>query len=811
MNDNKAWVVVYEGFDPKRQALREALCALGNGVFVTRGAAEEARADGVHYPGTYLAAGYNRLPTEIAGKTIVNEDLVNFPNWLPLTFRPARGDWLDLGQVDILDYRQELDMRRGVLTRHMRVRDRSGRETRVVSRRLVHMGDPHLAAIDYQITPENWSGRVEVLSELDGSVINAGVARYRQLASKHLEALDAGEHGDSGVWLLARTTQSRIEMGLSACTRAWREGERVDEDRRVVREPERIGLELAFEAREGEPVGVEKIVAIYTSRDVAIAEAALESREALDRCGRFADLLRSHETAWAPLWRRCDMQIEPTNQEQLILRLHVFHMLQTLSMNKIGRDIGIPARGWHGEAYRGHVFWDEIFVFPFYNLRYPTLTRSLLLYRHRRLPWARWLAKHEGYRGAMFPWQSGSNGQEETQVIHLNPKDNTWGPDLSRRQRHVNIAIAYNVWQYYVVTGDREFLSHYGGEMLLDIARFFGSLATLDGTTGRYQIIGVMGPDEYHEKYPDSDEPGLRNNAYTNVMAVWVMERALETLELLPPARVAEISETIGLESDEVERWRDIIHKMTIPFHGDGIISQFEGYDRLEEFDWEAARAKHGNISRLDRILKAEGDSPDHYKLSKQADVLMMFYLLPPKDVARIFHRLGYRFDRDTIHKTVEYYLPRTSHGSTLSKVVHASVIDRIDRAHAWDLFQEALQADFADVQGGTTPEGIHLGAMGGTLDIVFRHYAGIDTTGDTIAFYPRLPEELQRLRMRARHRGRWYGLEVTQDRFVLEVEPGPPGPVRVRVFGDEPELKPGDRYECELPGTPPEHIPGEE
>ena len=811
MSDDNGWVLVYEGFDPKRQALREALCALGNGVFVTRGAAEEARADGVHYPGTYLAGGYNRLATQVADKTIVNEDLVNFPNWLPLTFRPARGDWLDLGQIDILDYRQELNLRRGLLTRHMRVRDRSGRETRVVSRRLVHMGDPHLAAIDYQITPENWSGRVEVLSEIDGSVINAGVARYRQLASKHLEAVDAGEHGDDGVWLLARTTQSRIEMGLSACTRAWRDGERVDEDRRVVREPERIGIELAFEAREGEPVSVEKIVAMYTSRDAAIAEAAVESWEALDRCGRFADLMHSQETAWAPLWRACDMQIEPADQEQLILRLHVFHMLQTLSMNMIGRDIGIPARGWHGEAYRGHVFWDEIFVFPFYNLRYPTLTRSLLLYRHRRLPRARWLAKQEGYRGAMFPWQSGSNGQEETQVIHLNPKDNTWGPDLSRRQRHVNIAIAYNVWQYFVVTGDREFLSHYGAEMILEIARFFSSLATLDGTTGRYQIIGVMGPDEYHEKYPDSDEPGLRNNAYTNVMAVWVMERALEILELLPPARVSEISEGIGLDPDEVERWRMIIQKMTIPFHGDGIISQFEGYDRLEEFDWDAARAKHGNISRLDRILKAEGDSPDRYKLSKQADVLMMIYLLPPKDLARIFQRLGYRFEEDTVRKTVAYYLPRTSHGSTLSKVVHASVIDRIDRARSWDLFQEALQADFADVQGGTTPEGIHLGAMGGTLDIVFRHYAGIDTTGDTIAFHPRLPEELRRLRLRVRHRGRWYGLEVSQDRFVLEIEPGPPGPVRVRVFGDEPELKPGDRYECELPGTPPDRIPGAE
>ena len=701
----------------------------------------------------------------------------------------------------------ELDLRRAVLNRTLRVRDRAGRETTVDSRRLVHMGDPHLAAIEYRITPHNWSGRVEVLSELDASVTNSGVARYRDLASKHLETVAEGEHGSSGIWLLARTTQSRLEMGLSAGTRVWAEDE-IPADRRVVREPERIGLELTFEVREGQTVTVEKTVAIYTSRDVGISEAAVESREALERCGRFADLLRSHEAAWAPLWRRCDIRIEPAGQEQLISRLHVFHVLQTISLNQIGRDTGIPARGWHGEAYRGHVFWDEVFIFPFFNRSFPGLSRSLLLYRYRRLARARWLAKQEGYRGAMFPWQSGSNGREETQVLHLNPKSNTWGPDLSRRQRHVNVAIAYNVWQYYAVTGDREFLSDYGAEMILDIARFFGSLATLDGVTGRYHIVGVMGPDEYHEKYPGADDPGLRNNAYTNVMAVWVMKRALEIHGLLPAARVSEIAERIGLDPEEVERWRQITEKMTVPFHGDGIISQFEGYDRLDEFDWEAARARHGDIKRLDRILKAEGDSPDRYKLAKQADVLMLFYLLPLPDLAGILQGLGYPFTPDTVRKTVEYYLPRTSHGSTLSKVVHASVLDRVDPEAAWTLFREALQADFADVQGGTTPEGIHLGAMAGTLDIIQRHYAGIDTSGEVIAFYPRLPDALDSLGLRVRHRDRWYGLQITRDRFVLEVEPGPPGPLRVRVFDEEPRLEPGDRYQCDLPGRPPGWAP---
>jgi len=802
MSDGGGWAVVYEGFDPQKQSLREALCALGNGVFVTRAAAEESRADGVNYPGTYLAGGYNRLPTEVAGKTIVNEDLVNLPNWLPLTFRPEGGDWLDLTRVEVLEYRQELDLRRGILRRRARVRDSKGRETTVASQRLVHMGDPHLAGIEYRVTPHNWSGRVEVLSELDGSVINAGVARYRELSSRHLEVVDAGAHADSGIWLLARTTQSRLEVGLSACTRVWRGDERIDAGTRLEREAERIGLVLDLEIGEGEEVSVEKTVALYTSRDVGISEAALEAREAVQRCGRFAELRRTHEAAWEPLWRTFDIQLEPAGEEQLILRLHVFHTLQTVGPNQIGRDTGIPARGWHGEAYRGHIFWDEVFIYPFFNLHHPASSRSLLLYRYHRLPRARLLAREDGFRGAMFPWQSGSNGREETQVIHLNPKDGTWGPDLSRRQRHVNVAIAYNVWQYVLATGDHEFLDQYGAEMILDIARFLGSLATLDEATGRYHIVGVMGPDEYHERYPGSDEPGLRDNAYTNVMAVWVMERALEIRERLSTPRVKEIDSRIGLEPGEVERWRDITRKMTVPFHGDGIISQFEGYEALEEFDWEGARKRHGDIKRLDRILKAEGDSPDRYQLAKQADVLMLFHLLPPGELARILDKLGYPFTPEARRRTVDYYLPRTSHGSTLSKVVHASVIDDIDRAAAWELFQEALQADFADVQGGTTPEGIHLGAMTGTVDIVVRHYAGVDASGETLSFSPRLPEALESLSLRVRHRDRWYGLSVTRDRLVLELEPGSPGPVPVRVLDEDLRLEPGDRHECELPGS---------
>lgn len=805
----KQWSLVYEGFDPQHEPLREALCTLGNGCFATRGAAEESQADeAIHYPGTYLAGGYNRLDSQVAGRTITNEDLVNFPNWLFLKFRPEDGDWFNLMAVEILDYRQELDMKGGILNRRVHFRDRRGRESTVTSRRIVHMGDPHLAAIEYAITAENWSGRVTVQSALDGSVINAGVARYRELNSTHLQTLDMGEAGKDAVYLLVDTNQSRIEVAQAARTRVYRGDKGIKPKRRTFRDVSIIGQELVFEVTQGETVTVEKIVSLYSSRDWAISEASYEARLALERCGRFHELLQSHTRAWKSLWHKCDVKIKSSNSEQMVLRLHIFHLLQTVSPNSIGLDVGVPARGLHGEAYRGHIFWDELFILPFYTLRLPEITRNLLLYRYRRLDVARCLAAEEGYHGAMYPWQSGTNGREETQVVHLNPRSGTWGLDYSHFQRHVNIAIAYNTWQYFIVTGDREFMALYGAEMIVEIARFWASVATDNKKTKRFEIHGVMGPDEYHEKYPDSDEPGVKNNAYTNVMAVWVLERALQVLDLLMPDARRELKEKLDLRGDETKRWIDITHKMTIAFHDDGIISQFEGYEDLEELDWEGYRKKYGNIERLDRVLKAEGDSPNRYKVSKQADVLMLFYLLPATELRRLFNQLGYEFDDDMIRRNVEYYMKRTWHGSTLSRVVHASVLDRIDRSTAWAMFLEALESDIADVQGGTTPEGIHLGAMAGTVDIVLRHYAEIDTTGDVISFNPRLPEHLHGLHLRLRHRKQWYELDIDDDKFTLSIDEDGPELVTVSVGGKILELKPGGSYEFPLRKEVPETLP---
>ncbi|WP_051712290.1 glycoside hydrolase family 65 protein [Spirillospora albida] len=804
------WVLSYDGYDPANEGLREALCTLGNGYFASRGAAPETSADGVHYPGTYIAGCYDRLATEISGRGIDNADLVNMPNWLPLTFRAAGGEWFHpdhaLHAGTLSSYRQELDLRRGVLTRLLRFTDGQGRTFRVAQRRIVSMDDPHLAALQTTITPENYTGTLEIRSALDGRVANAGVARYRALPGHHLSFAEPSAPDDPELlFLRATTVSSRIGVATAVRTRASVPVGRV---RHV--EDDWTAQDLAVEVREGTPVTVEKVAAVHTSRDHAIEECGGAARAAAARAPDFDALLERHAMSWTRLWRRCQLGLDRPDVQR-VLNLHIFHLLQTVSENSVDLDAGVPARGLHGEAYRGHVFWDELFILPFLSMRFPEIARGLLMYRWRRLPAARRAAAEGGHRGAMFPWQSAGDGREETQKVHLNPRSGRWLVDHSRLQRHVGLTIAHNVWRFYETTGDEDFLAEYGAELILEIARFFAALAVYDHSTDRYEIRGVMGPDEYHDAYPGREEPGLDNNAYTNVLTSWVLQRALEALALLPEERRAELRERLALTREEIAAFEDVARRMHVPFH-DGVISQFEGYADLEELDWQGYRERYGDIRRLDRILEAEGDTPNRYKVSKQADVLMLFYVLSPDELDDVLRHLGYEHGPGLAARTIAYYLPRTCDGSTLSSLVRAWLLARTDGEEAWRLFLETLAGDVTDVQHGTTAEGVHLGAMAGTVDLVQRCYAGLSTRGGSLRLEPRLPAAIGELRLGLRYRGHWgIDLNLHQDRVRVTLRPGVASPVHIVYGTQEVVIQPGASWESALEHgrTPPPGSPG--
>ncbi|HXV93480.1 MAG TPA: glycosyl hydrolase family 65 protein, partial [Pseudonocardia sp.] len=753
---------------------------------------------GVHYPGTYAAGCYDRARDEIAGRTIENESLVNLPNWLQLRFAVDADDWFDLSRVQVLHHHQRLELRRGVLTRHLRFVDPAGRTTSLLQRRFVHMAQPHLAGLHTVFTAEDWHGRLRVESGIDGAVANTGVARYRGLTGRHLEVCGTEQPAPDTVLLVARTRQSAVHIAEAARTRVLRTGAVEDDTRSTVLGGDRAVQELELELREGEPVTVEKVVSVFTGRDVAISEPALAATELLADADGFDELLETHELAWQRMWRRFRLDLTDgpgaaTEDTLRTLRLSMFHVLQVVSPHNLDVDAGIPARGLHGEAYRGHVFWDEIFAFPVLTLRVPALARGLLLYRIRRLDAARRAAREAGHAGAMYPWQSGSDGREESQRMHLNPMSGRWLPDTSHLQRHVGIAVAYAIWQYYQATADEAFLADRGAEVLLEIARFWVSLATYDPARDRYRIRGVMGPDEYSTRYPGAAEPGIDDNAYTNVMVVWVLLRAREVLDRLPPTRRTELVEKLGLGAEELLRWRDVSTRMYVPIADDGVISQFEGYRDLPDLDWAAYRRRYGDLQRLDRILEAEGRSVDDYQVSKQADVLMLFYLLSADELRELLGGLGYELPAEAIRRTIEYYMARTAHGSTLSALVHAWVLARAHREQALWHFERALRSDLADIQGGTTAEGVHLGAMAGCVDLMQRCFAGLETRQDALWFNPHWPRRFGTLDLTVHYRGQPLNVRVSGREVQVSAEAGPGGPVRVGCGHEVRELHPGE------------------
>jgi trehalose/maltose hydrolase-like predicted phosphorylase len=793
--------IVYNEWIPEEQKLREALCTLGNGYFATRGAAEEAGDDNINYPGTYLAGGFNRAKTEIAGRVIENEDLVNFPNWLPLSFRTEDNDWLNFHSYKLNNYKQILNPREGILVREFRVEDNKGRKTYIHSRRFVSMHNMHTAGLQWKFTAENWSGKFEIRSALNGNVINNGVARYRQLESRHLKPLSSKIIDDNYMFLLVQTVQSKLIMAQTASSSLY------ENDKPLITDTENNSSDgyveqiFRFNIQEGKEYKLDKIVYIYTSRDKAVSEPSLEACQAVKEAENFDSLLLKHKRVYERLWHRFDININNGAELQQLLRLHIFHVMQTVSFHSISMDVGVPSRGLHGEAYRGHIFWDELYILPFLNFRFPEITRSLLMYRYNRLHEARRAALKEGYKGAMFPWQSGSSGREESQVLHLNPESGNWLPDDTHLQRHINSAIAYNIWNYYLTSDDRQFISFYGAELFLSIASFWGSKTVFNPERKKYEIHNVVGPDEYHTSYPGSEEKGLNNNSYTNVMAAWVLQKALEILNIIEKSRREELLLELDITDEELSRWKEISENMFVPFIENDVIAQFEGYETLLEFPWEEYRKKYGNIQRLDRILESEGDNADHYKVSKQADVLMLFYLFSEEELIDLFGRLGYKFNTGVIRKNIGYYRERTSHGSTLSRFVSSWIYAKYDKTKSWENFETLLISDFKDIQGGTTPEGIHMGAMAGSLDLVQRCYSGIEVIEEALWIRPDLPDQIKCIKFRINYRRHWISIMIEHDKLKITFEEGWSNKVKIGVVEQLYDFDKGQIREFSLPG----------
>ena len=753
-NDSR-WLLEVTGFDPNLEPTIEAVLAMVNGYLGTRAALEEGSA--VSRPATFIAGVFNtpaRPQTPELEKPI--PELVVAPDWSRVRIS-VEGQELQLGQVELLDQRRVLDLRQGVLLREWQVRDGGGRITSLRSLRFASLADRHTLVQLLLIMPENYSGRIALESLVDGRVTNENDV-------VHLEAT-AAQAIEGGALLTLRTLQSGYELAFAAHAdvRDSMDGPIAGT---AIMEEARIGQRWEWQAVQGRVYELRKLVAVYTSRDgVAPAEAAAARLKAIVAAGGAA-LLNAQMEAWAARWATADVELAGDAEVQREVRWALYHLIGAANPDDERASVG--ARSLTGERYRGHVFWDtETFVWPFYLFTHPPTARALLMYRYHTLDGARAKARAMGYRGALYAWESADTGEETTPPFIRGPRGDRLPILTGEQEHHISADIAYAIWQYRQATGDEQFFLDYGAEMLLEIARFWASRATL-GDDGQYHIHTVIGPDEYHEHVDD--------NAYTNMMAQWTLRRGLEVaaeLQRAHPDRWAALAARLGLMPAELDDWRRVADGLVTGFDPQtGLFEQFRGYFNLREVDLTGHDTA---VATMDKLMP--WPELGQTKVLKQADVVMLLFLLWDS------------FAPEVREANFRYYEPRTAHDSSLSPSFHALVAARLnDLPLAERFLRQAARIDLDFTRKGWAGAagGVHIAALGGMWQALAFGFLGMRPQDQGLRFEPHIPPSWGSLRMPIQWRGRQLRVTASADPPTLEVAVEAGAPVELAI-GDGP------------------------
>jgi kojibiose phosphorylase len=728
----RVWQVEEPRFNPACQRWFESLGTVGNGYLGTRATLEEG------YPGELratLAYGvFDNVP-------IFGSGLINLPDWTAVHL-VVDGTRFSLQEGSTALHLRALDMRDGRLRRRVRWQSPKGKTVEVHTTRFASMADPHLCVQTYAVTSRDFDGPVELWTTLSSSPENPGLPPAPSVGLLHWRPVSQGAGEGGAVFLQLRSRESGIGVGMAMAVEAAGIPEATVEPRQC---PGQVGIVLRTRLHPGQTLVLTKLVTLYTSHEEAAPQEAALRHLAEARGQGLHQILRSHRASWAETWRDCDVGISGDETSQRAVRFNLYHLL-IAGPRKEG---SIPAKALTGFGYRGHVFWDtDIFMLPFFTFTQPNVARRMLTYRYHTLPGARENARKNGFRGAMYAWESAQDGRETT-PRWVPREDGTLTSILTgEREHHITADVSYAVWQYWQATGDDDFMRDCGAEIVLSTAQFWASRVEED--TGKYVIRHVIGPDEYHEDVND--------NAYTNWMARWNLQAAAATWRWLwanHPDVIRSLTDKLQLTQAEVESWENIAQRIFIPSRMDGLIEQFRGYLKHEDIDLQSLEPRSRSVRD---VLGA--DRTNRSQVLKQPDVLMLFHLFPDA------------FTQEQLQVNFDYYEPKTdnSFGSSLGPAIHASLAARLGELEkAYEHFRRAALVDIEDLRGNTE-DGIHAASAGGVWQAVAFGFAGIRLTPEGPVAYPRLPKGWQRLTLSIRWRGK---------RYVFDLKPSEKGPVQ--------------------------------
>jgi len=714
---NDLWTIEKKEFSYATQHHHETIFTSGNGYLATRGAFEEG------YPNdrraTLVHGVFDAAPLVVA-------ELANAPDWLPLTIL-VNGERFALNRGHVEAFERALDLRTGVLTRRVVWRSPRGDRATFTFERFASLSDEHALLLRVRVLP-TFNGIVEFRAGLNG---NARTEGAQGETAVHWEWL--AQFGDSKrVTLHARTFHSKIEIALAMrfLTTSGRELDRAFWD--VENEPT---VMTRVRALAGEEIAAEKFVGVYTSREVEPARVVERAVSAVEGISSWRDAYEANAAAWAREWERADVVIEGDDEAQVALRFNLFQML--IAAPRHDDRVSIGAKTLSGFGYRGHVFWDtEIFMLPLFIYTAPHIAKNLLNYRYHLLDAARANAKANGFKGAQFPWESADTGQEVTPTWMPHHADRTklvriWTGEL---EIHISADIAYAAHQYWVASGDDAWMLAKGAELILDTAKFWASRAEWDAARERYEYNDVIGPDEYHEH--------VNNNYYTNRMAQWTWQTALDVwkwLKLHAPDKAAALAARLDLTPARFARWRELGEKIFLPARHDGLLLQFEDYLARRDVDLDALEPRTLSLQQLFGIKEI-----NETQALKQPDVLMLLYLL------------GNDYSNEIVRVNYEYYTPRTDHtyGSSLGPAIQAIMACKVGKPdEAYEHFRRAARADLFDARGNAR-DGIHAASAGGTWQAAVFGFGGLRVTQAGWTATPRLPSHWRRLAFKFFYRG---------------------------------------------------------
>jgi hypothetical glycosyl hydrolase len=714
------WAFSETAFEPLLLGKCESIMSLGNGYMGLRSVTEEP----------YIGETRNLFVNGTFNKFDENE-VTELPNAADVTrfdmLVDGRRFSLETGKVE--EYSRTLDLRHAELIRSFVWENEAGKRVRFNFRRFVSLADTHVIGMKMEVTPLNEGIQFSVGSGINAQLTNTG--------SQHFHEGEKRIFDKKYMQLEQTTTESKVHFIIHASHRLSLKSESLEIAPKMDIHRRKVALSYTLDIPAGETFTFEKMSTVHTSRDLAfegqelsaMKEAALAQAKEAGRQGYDA-LFELHKQAWANVWDRYHIEIDSEQEfDKLALRFATYHLVVMTPAHD--RRMAIGAKGLSGEGYKGHSFWDtEIFILPFYIYSRPEVARSLLEYRYLGLEGARRKAQENGFKGAMYPWEQAwpTDGEvtpvwgEVDVVTGLQTK--IWSGFI---EQHITSDVAYAVWHYYKATGDQDYMERYGYEILFDTATFWASRLEWDNAKGRYHINEVIGPDEYKEH--------VDNNAFTNYMAHFNMELAIQyynELQSERPGILERLEESLKLQ-ESYTAWTSKINQIYLPQpNEDNIVPQDDTYLTLEQIDL----TKYKNQEKVGSLFREYSlDQVNKLQVSKQADIMMLFFLLENK------------FTPEVKKANYDYYEPKTLHDSSLSLSTHSILAgDFGDSDLAYQLFRKATEIDLGPNMH-SSDAGIHSASIGGIWECVVMGFAGLRMLDGKLHLNPSLPQAWKQLK----------------------------------------------------------------